>query len=131
MPLQVEVLTYAPTEFFHCQHCEVTMQAVGLGQAVRREQRAAAFPPDLQAEYTALGDWVRAVTARHGDRVRFRVIDAASLEGIYKRLRYRVRRYPAFVIAGEVRQGPPDYAALDRWLEEHLSRETPTPRAGR
>ena len=40
-PLSIEVLTYAPTEFFHCMHCEVTMQAVGLGQAVHREQRAA------------------------------------------------------------------------------------------
>ena len=47
--LQIEVLTYAPTEFFHCLHCEVVFQSVGLGQKVRREQRAAAFPPDLLA----------------------------------------------------------------------------------
>ena len=116
-PLEVEILTYAPTEFFHCLHCEVVFQTVGLGQRVRREQRAGAFPPDLQAEYTALADWARAVVARHGDRVQVRVVDAASLEGVYKSLRYRARKYPAFVVDGEVRQGSPDYAALDRLVD--------------
>jgi hypothetical protein len=120
-PLQVEILTYAPTEFFHCQHCEVAMQTVGLGQAVHREQRAVAFPPDLLADYTALGDWVLRVAARHGDRVRIRIVDAASLEGVYKTLRHGARRYPAIVVGGEVRQGPPDYAALDRWLDAQVA----------
>ena len=123
-PLQIEILTYAPTEFFHCLHCEVVMQSVGIGQSVRREQREAAFPPDLQAEYTALADWVHALVARHGDRVVVRVVDAASLEGVYKSLRYRARKYPAFVVDGEVRQGSPDYAALDRLVERVLSAES-------
>ena len=116
-PLQIEILTYAPTEFFHCLHCEVVFQSVGIGQSVHREQRAAAFPPDLQAEYTALADWVRALVARHGDGVAVRVVDAASLEGVYKSLRYRARKYPAFVVDGQVRHGSPDYAALDRLVE--------------
>ena len=119
-PLQIEVLTYAPTEFFHCMHCEVVMRTVGVGQAVHREQRQAGFPADLQAEYTALGDWLRAVVARHADRVQVRIVDAASLEGVYKSLRYRARKFPAFIIAGQVRQGTPDYAALDRLVEEKV-----------
>ncbi len=97
------------------------MQTVGLGQAVHREQRAAAFPPDLQAEYAALADWVQRTVARHGARVRVRVVDAASLEGVYKSLRYRARRYPAFIVAGVVRQGAPDFAALDRLVAERLA----------
>jgi hypothetical protein len=120
-PLQIEILTYAPTEFFHCLHCEVVMQTVGLGQSVRREQREAAFPPDLQAAYTALADWVRALVARHGARVAVRVVDVASLEGVFKSLRYRARRYPAFIIDGEVYQGGPDYAALDQVVEARLA----------
>jgi hypothetical protein len=119
-PLQIEVLTYAPTEFFQCRPCEVVMQSVGVGQAVHREQRQAAFPPDLQAEYAAIGDWLSAVVARHGERVQVRIVDAASLEGVYKSLRYRARRFPAFVIAGQVRQGTPDFAALDRLIEEQV-----------
>ncbi len=121
-PLQIERLSYAHTDFFHCQHCEVAMQTVGLGQAVHREQRQAAFPPDLQADYAALGDWARGVVARHGDRVRLRVVDAASLEGVYKSLRYRAHKYPAFVVRGEVRQGAPNYAALDEWIDQQVAR---------
>jgi hypothetical protein len=49
-------------------------------------------------------------------------VDAASLEGVYKSLRYRARQFPAFIIAGQVRQGPPDYAALDRLIEEQVVR---------
>jgi hypothetical protein len=119
-PLSIEVLTYAPTEFFHCMHCEVTMQAVGLGQAVHREQRAAAFPPDLQAAYEALGDWVRDLCQRHGDRVAIRIVDAASLEGVYKSLRYRTRRYPTVVIGGTVYRDA-DYAALTRVVDAAVS----------
>jgi hypothetical protein len=118
--LQIEILTYAPTEFFHCLHCEVVFQSVGLGQRVRREQREAAFPPDLQAEYTALADWVGRVVARHGDRVRVRVVDAASLEGVYKSLRYRNRQFPVFVIDGVVWRQGADYAALDQAIDTRV-----------
>ena len=118
--LQIEILTYAPTEFFHCMHCEVVMQSVGVGQGVHREQREAAFPPDLQAEYTALADWVRGVVARHGDRVRVRVVDAASLEGVYKSLRYRNRKFPVFILDGEVWRAGADYAALDQAVDSRV-----------
>ncbi len=121
-PLQIEILTYAPTEFFHCLHCEVVMQSVGLGQSVHREQREALFPPDLLAEYTALADWVADVVARHGDRVRVRVVDAASLEGVYRSLRVRSRKVPVFVVGGEVWRGGLDYPALDRLIDERVQR---------
>jgi hypothetical protein len=120
-PLRIEVLTYAPTEFFHCLHCEVVMHSVGVGRSVHREQREAAFPPDLQADYAALGDWVRGLVERHAGRVQVRVVDAASLEGVYKSLRYHARRYPAVILDGTVYQAVTDYAALDRAIDEVLS----------
>jgi len=120
-PLRIEVLTYAPTEFFHCLHCEVVMQSVGVGQAVHREQRQAAFPPDLQAQYDALANWVRGVSARYGDRVAVRVIDVASLEGVYRSIRYRARKYPAIVVDGSVYEAVSDFAALDRAIEARVS----------
>ncbi|HEY7060891.1 MAG TPA: hypothetical protein VII06_05380 [Chloroflexota bacterium] len=118
--LQIEILTYAPTEFFHCLHCEVVFRSVGLGQQVHREQRAAAFPSDLMAEYTALADWVGRVVERHGDSVRVRVVDAASLEGVYKSLRYRNRKFPVFVLSGEVWRQGADYAALDQAIDARV-----------
>jgi hypothetical protein len=124
-PLQVEVLTYAPTEFFHCLHCEVVFQTVGVGQSVHREQRAAAFPPDLQAEYDALASWVQGLVARHGGRVAVRVVDVASLEGVYKALRYRVRKFPTVVVDGRAHAAGGDFVALDRLVEERLAQPVP------
>jgi len=37
-PVRVEVITYTPTFFFHCQHCEITFREMGVGTAMRRDQ---------------------------------------------------------------------------------------------
>jgi hypothetical protein len=98
---QVEILAYAPTEFYHCQHCEAVWHHLGVGQGIHAEQRASALPPDLQAEYAAIVDWVSGALERYGQRVSFRVVDAASAEGVWKSLRHRVRLFPAFIVDGE------------------------------
>ncbi|HEV2357368.1 MAG TPA: hypothetical protein VGZ23_07140 [bacterium] len=54
-PVRVEVIAYAPTAFYHCQHCEVAFDEAGLGRPIRDEQ----LPDDLLHEYQAMSDWVR------------------------------------------------------------------------
>ncbi|MBI2941250.1 MAG: hypothetical protein HYY04_12515 [Chloroflexi bacterium] len=95
-PLVVEIITYAPTEFHHCLHCEVVWREAGPGPKVHAEQRAASLPDDLGAQYQEIARWARDLAQRYGDRVSFRVVDAASLEGFVKSLRYLVSHYPAF-----------------------------------
>lgn len=121
-PLKVEVITYAPTAFYHCQHCEVTFaQARGLGDAIRRDQARSALPDDLLAEFQALSDWTHDMRARYGGRISIRVVDAASLEGFAKSLRHRVRRYPAVVVDGVVRRRGDDWTSLEPVIRERLS----------
>src|SRR5438034_11484008 len=81
---QIEILAYAPTEFYHCQHCEIVWGHLGLGERLHREQRASALPEDLQAEYAAISDWVRRAFDRYGARLTGKVIDVASIEGLRK-----------------------------------------------
>jgi hypothetical protein len=101
-PVQVEILAYAPTEFYHCQHCEVVWDHLGLGRRIHQEQRASGLlPPDLQAEYAAISEWGREAVGRYGERLTIKVIDAASVEGVWKALRHRVRRFPAFILDGQ------------------------------
>ncbi len=111
-PVTVQVITYAPTVFYHCQHCELTFQEMGIGERLRRQGAAEALPDDLALEYQLLSDWVHALLQRFGSRVRVSVIDVASLEGVVASLRYRIGRYPAVIVDGEKRIGS-DYAALD------------------
>lgn len=80
-PVLVQVITYAPTVFFHCQHCEVVFGQTGIGERVHREQARESLPQDLRAEFARIADWVHGLLDRHGPRVRVRVIDAASLQG--------------------------------------------------
>lgn len=101
--VDVQVITYAPTVFYHCQHCEITFSEVGLGDRVHREQAREALPEDLRREYEDLSDEIHNVIERFGDKVRVRVIDAASVEGVFKSLRYRAHRYPAVIVDGRRR----------------------------
>ncbi|HEX2050392.1 MAG TPA: hypothetical protein VHJ34_07115 [Actinomycetota bacterium] len=121
-PLKVEVITYAPTAFYHCQHCEVTFaQARGLGDAIRRDQARSALPEDLLAEFQSLSDWTHDMHERYGDRISLRVVDAASLEGFVKSLRHRVRSYPAIVVDGVVRRRGDDWSSIESVIRDRLS----------
>jgi hypothetical protein len=118
--VQVEILAYAPTEFYHCQHCEFVWHSVGFGQRIRAEQRSEALPPDLQAEYTAIADWVGEAHARYGDQLEVKLVDVASIEGVFKAVRHRARRFPAFVVDGSERIIGFDRERLDAALAQRL-----------
>jgi hypothetical protein len=120
MPVSVEVLAYVPTGFYHCTHCEVVMHELGVGQKVHREQLDAGIPDDLYQDYLRLSHWLASLAARYGDRLTFKLVDPASLEGFYKSLRYRARRYPAVVIDGRETVNGGDYERAEALLLAHL-----------
>src|SRR5260370_16631967 len=95
---QVEILAYAPTEFYHCQHCEIVWGHLGLGARLHREQRSAALPDDLQAQYAAISDSARRAFDRYGDRLTVKVIDAPSLEGLPNPIHSPAPPLPPFII---------------------------------
>jgi hypothetical protein len=97
-PLLVEIIAYAPTAFYHCTHCEVVWREVGFNDNFHKEQVASALPPDMAQDYQKVSDWVHKLVKTYCDRVIVKVIDAASIEGLWKSLRHGLRRYPAIVI---------------------------------
>ncbi|HUH95797.1 MAG TPA: hypothetical protein VLZ89_00455 [Anaerolineales bacterium] len=102
-PLEVEILAYAPTAFYHCTHCEVAWKETGRMERIHEEQLESSLPADLLQEYQAVSDWVREIFRVHCDRVVVKVIDAASIEGFYKSLKYGTHRFPAVIVNGEAR----------------------------
>ena len=119
-PVTVQVITYAPTVFRHCQHCEVAIAGVGLGERIHRAEAANALPDDLLRDYQRVSDFVHSLLERHGRNVRVSVIDAASIEGVWQSLRHRVRRYPAVVVDGRDRLVSTDFDAIERVIEQRL-----------
>jgi hypothetical protein len=115
--VDVQVITYAPTAFYHCQHCEIAFGQIGLGATVHREQAREALPADLLDDFARLSDVIRDLNERFGDRVRIRIVDAASFEGFFKSLRFRTMRYPAVVIDGQKCDVTPGYDNLTTLVE--------------
>jgi hypothetical protein len=102
-PLLVEIIAYAPTAFYHCTHCEVAWREMGSTNRIHDEQMASSLPDDLLQDYQLVSDWVKDIFRIHCDRILVKVIDAASIEGVYKALRYNARRYPAVIVNKKAR----------------------------
>ena len=102
-PLLAEIIAYAPTAFYHCTHCEVAWREMGATNRIHDEQMESSLPKDLINEYQAVSDWVQEVFRVHCDRIAVKVIDAASLEGFFKSLKYNARRYPAVIVDQKAR----------------------------
>ena len=102
-PLLIEIIAYAPTSYYHCTHCEVAWREMGASNRIHEEQMESSLPNDLIHEYQRVSDWVHEVFRVHCDRIVVKVIDAASLEGFYKSLKYNTRRYPAVIVDQKAR----------------------------
>jgi hypothetical protein len=102
-PLLVEIIAYAPTAFYHCTHCEVAWREMGANNRIHEEQMESSLPEDLIKEYETVSNWVKEMFRIHCDAILLKVIDAASIEGFYKSLKYNARRYPAVIVNHKAR----------------------------
>lgn len=99
----------------------MTWTVAGLGRKVREDQLGSGLPPDLAEEFHRLSEWAGAVRARFGSRVQLRLVDVASVEGFFKSLVGRFKRYPAFTVDGERYVGS-DLARVDALIARRLAR---------
>jgi len=119
-PVQLDIIAYAPTAFYHCTHCEIVWNQTGFSRNIRAEQLNSSLPEDVAREYQAVSDWVRRLFARHGEDLIVKVIDAASIEGFLKAARYRLRSFPAVIVDGRERFSGPDFSAADQAIARRL-----------
>jgi len=101
-PLLVEIIAYAPTAFYHCTHCEIAWREIGMSNQAHEEQLQSSLPEDLTNDYLIVSQWVNDVFRRYCDQVVIKMVDAASLEGVWLTLRHGARRYPAIIIGKQV-----------------------------
>jgi hypothetical protein len=120
-PVRVEIVTYAPTVFFHCQHCEVAFGQTGIGERLHRDQARESLPEELRAEFAQVADWAHGLLDRHGPRVQIRVIDVASLQGFWTSLRHGTRTYPAVIVDGQERFVGANLAVAELEIERRVA----------
>ncbi len=114
--IRLEVIAHIPTTFRYCMHCEQWMDAA-VGAAARQEM-AGEYPADILEDFGRLLSWTDEWTSRWGPTLQVRVIDPQSPEGVWKCLRYGVRRYPAFIVEGRRRAVGWDREAVEQALDE-------------
>jgi len=94
---------------------------MGIRQKVQKEMALTGLPDDLMREFHALSQWAGLLSATFGSRVEVRLIDAASIEGFFKSLVRRFRRFPAFTI-GDRRYVGSDFEQVNALIAERLQR---------
>lgn len=119
-PVILEIVARVLTTFDHCRLCEFLFDQAGLDELHHRKELSE-YPPDVKEESLRLSDWVRELSRSYKDRLVIKVIDFQSLLGIYKLIRYRIRNYPTFIVAGTELYTGWDRNALAGLLERHLS----------
>ena len=77
------------------------------------------LPDDLMREFHALSEWAGTLPATFGSRVEVRLVDAASVEGFFKSLVRRFRRFPAFTV-GDRRYVGSDFRQVNELIAERL-----------
>jgi hypothetical protein len=120
-PVSVQVITYAPTIFTHCQHCELAFGEMGIGERLRRREAADALPDDLAREFQVVSDWVHGLLERHGGQIRVDVLDAASIRGFLTSARHGVWRYPAVIINGRGTGTGLDFRVRDAVIDREVA----------
>ncbi len=93
---------------------------MGLRQKVQREMLDSALPDDLKQEFHRLSEWAHTLSAKFGERVTLRVVDAASIEGFFKSLWRWFHVYPAFTV-GDRRYVGADFARVDSLIAAELA----------
>ncbi len=74
------------------------------------------YPPEWREDFHRLSALILDLAARYGDRILIRIWDPRSLQGMFKAIRYGVRRYPTFIVEGQKKIAGWDAAAIEQAL---------------
>ena len=118
-PILLEIVTKVITTYDHCRHCQVFFEEAGLGKKFHQKETDE-YPSDLKEDYMKLSDWIRELTRLYKHRLLIKLIDVQSLLGIYKSLRYRIRKYPTFIVEGKETYTGWDKTQLEGLLDKYI-----------
>ncbi len=96
--INVEIIAPMLTAMeFGCGRCELIFSQVGAQKSYRRSC-ADEYPEEWKRDSERLTEMLTRLSELYKHRVRFRLIDAQSFSGLWKQIRHRIRKLPAFVV---------------------------------
>ncbi len=99
-PLNIDVLMPLPEGWGICLSCEMLMARAQMAKAPY-ERGLEEYPPDWLEDLQRFSALIGRLSYRFADDVMIRIYDPRSLQGLWKAIRHRVHRYPAFIIGNK------------------------------
>jgi hypothetical protein len=97
-PVHLEVLAPMLSSVeMNCRGCGSVFGYLGLKDKYRNAC-VNEYPEDWKLAVGYLSEWIRQISSLYRHRIRIEVIDAQSPLGLWKQLRYRLFRFPAFIV---------------------------------
>jgi len=100
-PITIEVIapTFQSLEMA-CPSCNLIFNTMGLN-GKERQSCNEDYPEDWKEALGYLTNCISEISRLYRHRVCFRVIEAQSPLGLWKQIRHRVFKYPAFIVDGK------------------------------
>lgn len=119
-PILLEVVApMLSTVEMSCRGCGSIMGYVGLRDKYR-DECANEYPDDWKQAVDYVSKWINEISSLYQHRIRIRVIDAQSPLGLWKQIRYRLFRFPAFIVDRKRTYIGWDYAELESLIDERI-----------
>jgi hypothetical protein len=97
-PVEVEVITLMLTiQTEECKNCRLIFEDTDIKRKFA-DKEMNEYPEDMKKDVLHLSNWIRELAQDYSDRIQIKVIDALSPLGLYKSIRHRIRKFPAFII---------------------------------
>ena len=101
--------------------CGIVLSSLG----IRSKYQAACtseYPDDWREAIDFLSGWMKELQNLYRHRITIQVIDAYSPLGLWKQLRYRLFRFPAFIVDGKKTYVGWDHQELETLIDDRVQR---------
>lgn len=118
-PITLEIVTNLITIFDRFGQSKLFINEAGIDRKIYQKELNE-YPSELKEELSKLSHWIRELTSLYKHRLFVKLIDTQSLLGIYKSLRFSIKRYPAFIVEGKEMYSGWDREHLENLIDKYI-----------
>jgi hypothetical protein len=104
---------------YGCARCTPLVDQVGLYDKYRDSCRNE-FPAEWKEDIEKISSWALRAKGLYKHRVIIRLIDAQSFIGVWKQLRYRAFKLPAFIVGGKKACAGWNTELVERMIDQQI-----------
>ncbi len=122
-PVEIEIIYPLITALgLNCRGCNLIFDEAELG-AKFRDCCNEGLPDEWKQSLLRLRNWIQQANELYKHRIQIRLIDAQSLLGLWKQIRYRLFQMPAFILSRKITHVGWDTNALEDLIDRIIKEE--------